>query len=110
MRDRKSSQTIKRAGALRIARSRVAIGSVLLALTVLGCAESNFALASESRLPRWLTTQAGLTRGRGHDEIERGASTRTGRALQLTVVSPPSRPVTATDRACLARGECHSIR
>jgi hypothetical protein len=59
---REPRHTVKRAAAFRITRLRVATGSVLLSLTVLGCAESNFELAPESRLPGWLTIPAGLSR------------------------------------------------
>lgn len=38
------------------------LGGLFLTLFTLGCAEANFALAPESRLPAWFTIPAGLSR------------------------------------------------
>jgi hypothetical protein len=43
-------------------KSFMRLGGLALFVFVFGCAESNFRLAAESRLPRWFTLPAGLSR------------------------------------------------
>ena len=42
--------------------NKIKITIVLLVMTLAGCAESNFEIAKESRLPKWFAIPAGMTR------------------------------------------------